>query len=371
MATVTTTLNSRSEVVRPRETLSPLSSFPKKVFQIFWDIILFPAGLCHYLQTRLQNLVFRVVVPGNYAEDVSIDSAAQIAKQIFRLIFNPNSLKVDRTEEGRLLCGLLKGEQVTIPSSGGALLDGIWIPGTHKDKAVIFGGGNVMQWETSGQWLQFFTPIGASVLMVNPRGVGKSTGLRSPKGYAQDYFAAFEHLVEKGFDPEKIVCIGFSMGGANLTRGAALAQKKYYNRKIKAVSINSFSSLKKVVLEKIKSKPPLLKKGISFAMNQLDLDIPVTQAWNHLRGKKCIFFNNADDVIPHAASLAEAAAIGTWVAELTPYPPHNRGFYPYERKAFYALLRSRDMLNIPQTLTESVKEMTIPSLPIYEKTTLG
>ena len=55
---------------------------------------------------------------------------------------------------------------------------------------------------------------GANVLAYDYRGYGKSQGRPSEAGVYLDARAAFDSLVESGVPPEKIVCLGESLGGA-------------------------------------------------------------------------------------------------------------------------------------------------------------
>ena len=55
---------------------------------------------------------------------------------------------------------------------------------------------------------------GSSILLLDYRGYGKSQGSPSEKGLYADAEAAYEHLIGRGYAPERIVLYGESLGTA-------------------------------------------------------------------------------------------------------------------------------------------------------------
>ncbi|NGX37099.1 MAG: hypothetical protein K1000chlam2_00249 [Chlamydiae bacterium] len=211
------------------------------------------------------------------------------------------------------------GQQIKMQAPDGAVLDGIFIEGiSNPEKVILFGGGNAMRWENSAETIYQISRTGASVFYINPRGVGESKGKLYDEGYALDFYTAFEFLIEKTYKIENILPVGFSMGGANAARGAALIQDKYPRKKVSAINICSFSSLSSEIKE-------LLGGGVlgtiaSLAAWHLGIEMKVTKSWEKLKGDKFIFINTKDEMIPKKASLHEAVN------------PSKENFYEMEHK---------------------------------------
>jgi|GEM_PF-2483199 len=288
------------------ERLDPaLKSLASKVGNIFWNIIsvmIFPIGLIRLAGHYIRNITFRCIVPGIPTLDAPLFSQWDMTKLIARFLFNPDICKTDLTEYGKFQLKRLKGESVQFTAPDGAQIDGAFVPGKHKNKVILFVGGNAEQWETLN-WHEILEPTGASLLFLNPRGVGVSMGSRNSEGYALDTYASSEYLIhQKKIDPENILFAGFSMGAANTTRGAALIQEKYPDKKIQAININSFSSLENEIYEIL----GLFGYPGLIASKLLGLNKDVKKAWDSLKGKKVIFHNPKDPVIPYLAQLATA-----------------------------------------------------------------
>lgn len=345
---------------------SSISKISRLAWNIF-SIVIFPVGIARLIGCYLRNLIYRITVPGNFSDEFAYMNTCKdestcwnVAKEIMRLLFHPEALKADRTEEGKQVLQNFGGEAVTIKSPDGGVLHGAFIPGTYSKKVILCAGGNVEQWETF-RWFEFLHPIGASMLSINPRGVGKSTGIRSEMGYALDYYTAYEWLIHtKGIDPEDIVFVGFSMGAANATNGASLIQQKYYDKKIKGFNISSFSSLRRVVRESTKDFP-IVSMIAEYAMKLLGVEIHPAKAWNQLRGTRCLFYNYSDNIIPYEASLAKAAHAGSQAVQMHSLPGHNRKFTVDEKNTLHAQIRKA--LGI-FSLYGSVVDRVSSSLPV-------
>lgn len=74
-------------------------------------------------------------------------------------------------------------------------------------------GGDVHRWRPVGpRWQDI---LGADVLLIDYRGYGKSEGVPNELGLKIDARAAYRWLVdERGYDPEHIIFVGQSLGGA-------------------------------------------------------------------------------------------------------------------------------------------------------------
>jgi len=318
-----------------------LKSIVRKVGNIFWNIIsvmIFPIGLIRLAGHYIRNITFRCIVPGIPSIDAPLRSYWDLTKIIARFFCNPENFKADLTNWGKTELIRTNGESVQFTTPDGAQIDGAFIPGKHKNKVILFVGGNAEQWETLN-WHHHLKPIGASLLFLNPRGVGGSTGTRYGEGYALDTYAAAEYLIhKKGIDPENILFAGFSMGAANTTRGAALIQEKYPDKKIQALNINSFSSLENEIYEVLGTFGYL---GF-LASKLLGLNKEVKKAWDTLKGEKVIFHNPKDPVIPYLAQLATAVKqepVGTsHIVELPSSLNHVPFTNEQDEKTFHSVM---------------------------------
>lgn len=188
----------------------------------------------------------------------------------------------------------------------GFKLDGILHEGTHK-KAVIYCPGNDEYYESGASYLigSLQTSENISVLLFNPRGVLESEGTSSPEMLQYDAYTAFEYLVSLGYQPENICIIGYSLGGAYGTLGAALAQAKYPETSLAALPIYTFATLPLEVQH-------LLGNGIcgkvaSIFIHLFGWEMDVATAWNSLKSKnKTLFCHVQDGIIPFEASLHQA-----------------------------------------------------------------
>jgi hypothetical protein len=265
----------------------PKSLEPKasSLREIVLRILLLPLTIP---QSIVRHLAFRIIIPGNFI---------QVAQLTFKA----------------------KGYEITkVKTPDGGEINGIFVLGKNPKKVVLFEGGNVERWENSlVHWYEQVEPTNASFFFLNPRSVGESSGPLNSQGYALDVYSAAEYLIqEKGIDPEDILFAGFSMGGANTARGAALIQEKYPDKKISALNINSFSSLEKEIYE--------IAGMIGYiASRLLGLDKDVKSAWDQLRGRKVILHAPKDPLIPAAAQLATVAGEDTEIIPLTDQPTHS------------------------------------------------
>lgn len=346
----------------PRRYDPSLRTLSQRVAKIAWDvfsIIVFPIGLIRILSWHLRNIALRIAVPGRIEIKDPIKGYFDLAMLALRFFWNPENFKGNVSREGAKKIDLYEGESLTVKSPDGATIDGGFFPTKHSDQVILFVGGNGEQWEDH-PWLELLKPLGTSLLFLNVRGVGESKGTRSEDGYAMDIYTAAEWLIhEKGIDPEKIVFGGFSMGGANSTRGAALIQEKYPSKKIRAFNINSFSALATEIDQVMKNKGILLTLG-RWGSKLLGIDIPVSRNWKILRGEKLIFRAKNDPMIPYPAQLATAIQDKESTVEFLEkhthfpfgiifpgiYDPNHNGESAKDRAAFYH--RMRELLDLSE-----------------------
>ncbi|MBX9723133.1 MAG: lysophospholipase [Candidatus Obscuribacterales bacterium] len=118
----------------------------------------------------------------------------------------------------------VQAEDLSIRSTDGVVLHS-WYFDVPNSKFVVLihhgNGGNlsILQW-----YADLAIRAGASVLVYDYRGYGKSTGISSLKGICDDSEAAYEFLIrEKGWKPQQLINFGFSLGTGIASR---LSQRK-------------------------------------------------------------------------------------------------------------------------------------------------
>lgn len=350
------------------EKLNPaLKSLAHKVARVVWDllsIIIFPIFLARMAFKWLKNKVLRVIVPGNIDKDlhlIKFKTTWEWIKAICLFLTNSEHFKINRDAEGKKLLSDHGGHSLTLTTPDGVKLDGAFFPGKIKDKVIIFAKGNTGQWENHTQKLAELLKLNTSLLMVNPRGVGKNKGHRSEEGYALDIYTAYDFLIrEKKFDPNEIVLVGFSMGGGYGTCGAAITQDQYPEKEIKVMNINSFSDLQTEVETMLQGRG-LLKFIGRIAAQVLRLELHPKKAWDKLKGEKWIIYNPKDEIIPKPASLYRAVKskpVGTTkVIKLhgtDTSHEHHRPFYEDEIEAMHTALLSMLKIDRSQTTLDPI-----------------
>lgn len=312
-----------------------LKSLSTKVMEFFWkviSIILFPIFLIKLGLSMIRWHVYsRAVIPG-HADDPGTEQCARAKLQG------------------------LGGETITITTPDGVKLHGAFFPGDSNEKAIIYGFGNGVRWETVDYYLiESFLACGASVLMVNPRSVGHSDRVTpDEESLALDIFSAEDFLRAKGY--QKTLFMGQSMGGAYTTLGAAMVQEQYPDEKISAINIRSFSKLSIEVRELLKARVPhdaycgfgkyaywFAEKGIHLIGGELD----IASAFEKLKGEKHLIWVESDDVIPYAAQM-HPMNLHTDAYQLNDsYPyPHNR-YFDYEETVDF-LNKVCEILDLPK-----------------------
>lgn len=334
-----------------------LKSLVAKVARFVWNlisIIIFPIGIVRLIAAWLKDRALRVIVPGNINIDTPVHSVWDLAKLVFRLLYNSENFKADL--DGARLLKKFSGQPLTLTTPDDVKIDGAFFPGEIKSKAIIYAFGNAQQWENETPFLEQLKELNTSIVTINPRGVGKNIGPRSEEGYALDIYAAYDFLINsQGIDPNDIVLVGFSMGGAYGTCGAALAQEQYPDKEIKAININSFADLAQEV-QTVLDKPGILPFLARIGARLPCLDLNPKRAWDKLKGKKCIIYNPSDAIIPKPASLYKAVKAdpvgATKVIKLHPGDPrqaHNRSFKRDELKVLQNTIS--EMLEIDRVNT--------------------
>jgi len=124
-----------------------------------------------------------------------------------RMIFFPGKLARDFTFQlGDT------GQEVFLTTADGEKINALFFGSTGEDVVLYFHGnaGDLSGWQFVAE---DFTQAGYSVMIVDYRGYGKSSGSISEKGFYADADAAYDFLVrQKKFNPQEIVIYGRSIG---------------------------------------------------------------------------------------------------------------------------------------------------------------
>jgi fermentation-respiration switch protein FrsA (DUF1100 family) len=116
----------------------------------------------------------------------------------------------------------LAWEPVRLDTTDGIVLGAWFLPAEGADTALLFLHGNAGNRGHRLDSLRLFHDLGLAVLILDYRGYGDSEGAPSEAGTRRDARAGWDYLVgRRGFDPERIVIFGRSLGAAVAARLAA------------------------------------------------------------------------------------------------------------------------------------------------------
>jgi pimeloyl-ACP methyl ester carboxylesterase len=114
--------------------------------------------------------------------------------------------------------------EVEVRSSDGLRLSAWWVEGVDSSRAalLVHGWGADKSSRHVLETAAVYEEAGFDVLMIDPRGHGGSEGDRVTLGYREvrDVQGALSWLEKRGFDPERVVLHGWSMGGVAVIQAA-------------------------------------------------------------------------------------------------------------------------------------------------------
>jgi pimeloyl-ACP methyl ester carboxylesterase len=206
--------------------------------------------------------------------------------------------------------------EVEVRSSDELRLSAWWVEGVDSSRAalLVHGWGADKSSRHVLETAAVYEEAGFDVLMIDPRGHGGSEGDRVTLGYREvrDVQGALSWLEKRGFDPERVVLHGWSMGGAAVIQAApgtgvaAVVEESAYA---------DLPSLLRERLPEVSELPAFFTPGI-FVVGRLFLGIdpwavrPVEEAGQLSReGVPLMIIHSRDDeVVPfeHAGTLAKA-----------------------------------------------------------------
>ncbi len=113
-------------------------------------------------------------------------------------------------------------KDVALHTADGVALHGWWVPARNARGAALIFHGNAGNISHRIDYLTMFNRLGYTVLIIDYRGYGKSSGTPSEEGTYRDAEAAWQFLTEtREFKPQDVVIFGESLGGGVATWLAA------------------------------------------------------------------------------------------------------------------------------------------------------
>ena len=110
-------------------------------------------------------------------------------------------------------------DDLTLSTSDGIKLNAWWIPNPDARATLLFLHGNAGNISHRLDSINIFYQLGLSVLIIDYRGYGKSTGKPSEQGTYIDAETAWDYLTkEKKINSDEIIIFGRSLGGAIATQ---------------------------------------------------------------------------------------------------------------------------------------------------------
>jgi fermentation-respiration switch protein FrsA (DUF1100 family) len=217
-------------------------------------------------------------------------------------------------------------QDVQLTSADGTRIHAWWCPAKDSDLALLYCHGNAGNLSHRGiSIVKLREKIGASVLIIDYPGYGKSEGTPTEKGCYAAADAAYAWLTdEKKYPPKKILLYGGSLGGGIVTD---LASRKEHRA---------------LILDKTFTSLP---------------DVAADLYW-WLPAPKRLLMTNRFDNLSKIRSVRSPVFIAHGTAdELIPYPHGERLFAAAnEPKRFYPIPGLGHNESLPDELFTSLKE---------------
>jgi len=187
----------------------------------------------------------------------------------------------------------LRYQEVNLTTEDGKNLEGWYLPGSNN-RIVLFFSGNAGNRGYRLDKLRILHELNLSVLIVDYRGYGGSTGRPSEKGLFRDGKAMWEYASQElNYSPEQILLYGESLGGAVAFHVGA-------EKEVGGVIVEgTFSSAREVARDLIFFIPRFMVSDIYNSRTRApQLDAPLL-----------ILHSREDEIIPyqHGKKLYEAA----------------------------------------------------------------
>ncbi len=286
-------------------TIENLSSTPaNNTVQVQQKKIDYPEGLKPTLIKKVWRVVFdvlSVVILPLFAMRLVLKYAIVSSSIPFGIMAKPKLLAKYRKD----LLERPGAERITIKTCDNVKLDGVFIKGNkHPDKAIVLCSAGTNYYEKERSRIDLFLESGCSVLVFNPRSVGKSDFrlfIREEElGF--DVYSAAQYLVqEKGIAVESQVLWGSCMGASRMLVGAEMLQRNYPIKSLNIVHERSFSLLWHQLAH---YTGKILGRIIAIFARCFGFDLNGVKGMRNIHGKKLIITHRKDEkVLPPAQML--------------------------------------------------------------------
>jgi hypothetical protein len=226
-------------------------------------------------------------------------------------------------------------QDVSIETADGVALHGWFIEGPSS-KVLLFFHGNAGNISHRLDSIRQFNSLGLSVLIVDYRGFGQSTGKTTERGIYRDADAAWRYLTEdRGISASDIVIFGRSLGASAASRLAAQHQP------LALIVESSFTSVPDIAQELYPWLPARWLSRFRHATREYVRDVRCPVLVAHSLDDEIIPFRHAEAIF---ASANEPRTL------LTLRGTHNDAFLRDERTYLEGL----------QTF---LKGLAVPALP--------
>jgi hypothetical protein len=193
-------------------------------------------------------------------------------------------------------------KQVTFKAADGAELKGAFFKATEETNVTMIcylGNADNCFSNRTPEFMQGLADkFGVNVLFFNYRNNYPSNGSVSKEGLILDGDAAFQYIRSLGYEENKIILHGSSLGGAIAAQVAAMhPQVNYCNDR-------SFSKLSSEITQIIGGG--ILGKIVASLAKFFGWEFDTISSWQNIQGNKWIIYNQKDGIIKKGARLGES-----------------------------------------------------------------
>lgn len=229
-------------------------------------------------------------------------------------------------------------EELQLRTKDGESLHAWYVPAEDARFTVLHFHGNAGNIGDRVDLLQMLHAAGASVLMIEYRGYGQSTGRPSETGVYRDAMAGWRYLVdERGQPAARIVLHGQSLGGA------VAAQLASQVAPAGLVLESTFTSLPEVAAELY---PAFLVRLF------LRMDFDTRKRLAEINAPLLIVHSRDDEIVPFSHAEALQAAAGEDARLVALSGDHNTGIYLNAQRYVEAMRDFLDSLPPPNPASD-------------------
>lgn len=223
-------------------------------------------------------------------------------------------------------------EDVRIKARDGAELHAWYVPAGSGAATVLFCHGNAGNISHRLEWLKIFHDMGLTVLLLDYRGYGQSSGSPSEQGTYEDARAAWSYLTDiRKTSPTRVVIFGESLGGAIATHLAKEVTPAAL------IVISAFTSVPDLASTFYRYLPVRLIARIHYRTADHISQVPAPALIIHSRHDEIVPFSHGKELYRRAREPKQFLEISG---------DHNAGFLTSEAKLIDGLRRFLDMYGL-------------------------